>query len=143
MNETRDFQRLLDEAGVKYFKAHEVLYLGGMNGYLRANAIPERNLWTNILPAIKAADEIRERIGRPITILSGYRNQRYNQLIGGASKSLHMEFKALDLTAKMSIPELARVAKQVRELGIFVGGVGIYNGFVHIDCRGKNTDWHG
>ena len=44
------------------------------------------------------ADEIRERLGRPLKLItSAYRNPTYNKVCGGASGSWHTKNCALDL----------------------------------------------
>jgi hypothetical protein len=136
------FQKFLDRNKIVYFSAREVLYLGAMNAYLRCNAIPEESLWPNIIPALRAADEIRARVGVPLKILSAYRNENYNRAIGGTKGSFHTQFRALDLTARIAIPDLYRAAIAVREAKIFDGGVGRYPGFVHID-NGPHRNWNG
>lgn len=42
-------------------------------------------------------DPLRERIGRPIIIKSGYRNRRVNGLVGRTVYSQHMSGKAADI----------------------------------------------
>lgn len=138
-----EFQSFLDRNGIEHFTAKEVLYLGNSNSWLKLNAPPEPHLWPNILPALAAADELRRRLGKPLQILSAYRNAAYNRAIGGARNSQHCKFTALDLTAKAPIPELAALARQIRTEKLFTGGLGIYPGFIHIDSRGVNTDWRG
>ena len=138
-----EFQTFLDRNGIEFFTAREVLYLGASNAWLKLNAPPEPTLWPNILPALSAADEIRRRLGKPLQILSAFRNAAYNRAIGGARNSQHTKFTALDLTAKVPIPELAHHARQIRSEKLFTGGLGIYPGFIHIDSRPTNTDWRG
>ena len=140
--EISEFQKLLDRQGIKYFSAKEVFFLGNSNSFLKCNAIPSQALWPNIIPTLYAADAIRERLGVPIQILSGYRNEAYNKAIGGARGSYHTRFMAIDITAKVSIPDLVKIAKDVRAEKIFTGGIGTYAGFVHIDC-GPLRNWHG
>jgi uncharacterized protein YcbK (DUF882 family) len=138
-----EFQSFLDRNGIEFFSAKEVLYLGASNAWLKLNSTPEPSLWPNILPALSAADELRRRLGKPIQILSAFRNPAYNRAIGGARNSQHTQFRALDLTAKVPIPELAALAKQIRTEKIFTGGLGIYPGFIHLDSRPTNADWRG
>ena len=138
-----EFQTFLDRNGIEFFSTREVLFLGASNAWLKLNTVPEPALWPNILPALSAADEIRRRLGRPVQILSAYRNAAYNRAIGGARNSLHTKFSALDLTAKVPIPELVHHARQIRNEKLFVGGIGTYPGFIHIDGRGVNADWRG
>jgi hypothetical protein len=138
-----EFQQFLDRNGIEFFTAREVLFLGTSNSWLKLNAPPEPALWPNILPALSAADELRRRLGRPIQILSAYRNAAYNRAIGGARNSQHCKFTALDLTARVPIPELAKLARQIRTEKLYTGGLGTYPGFIHIDSRPTNTDWRG
>jgi zinc D-Ala-D-Ala carboxypeptidase len=58
-----------------------------------SNAIVDnlKKLSTHIL------EPLREILGKPITITSGYRSKRLNKLIGGAVTSQHMEGKAVDI----------------------------------------------
>jgi uncharacterized protein YcbK (DUF882 family) len=139
----REFQSFLDRNNIEHFTAREVLFLGASNAWLKLNTVPDPSLWPNILPALSAADELRRRLGRPLQILSAYRNPAYNRAIGGARNSQHTQFRALDLTAKVPIPELAKLAKQIRAEKLFTGGIGIYPGFIHIDSRATNADWRG
>jgi uncharacterized protein YcbK (DUF882 family) len=138
-----EFQSFLDRNQIEFFTAREVLFLGASNAWLKLNTVPDPSLWPNILPALSAADELRRRLGKPIQILSGYRNPAYNRAIGGARNSQHTQFRALDLTARVPIPELAKLAKQIRTEKIFTGGLGIYPGFIHLDSRPTNADWRG
>jgi uncharacterized protein YcbK (DUF882 family) len=138
-----EFQQFLDRNGIEFFSAREVLFLGNSNTWLKLNTVPDPSLWPNILPALSAADELRRRLGRPVQILSAFRNPAYNRAIGGARNSQHTQFRALDLTARVPIPELARLARQIRAEKLFTGGIGTYPGFLHIDSRGVNTDWRG
>lgn len=44
-------------------------------------------------------DPARERLGRPITITSGYRCKALNSLLGGADHSQHLRGEAADITS--------------------------------------------
>jgi uncharacterized protein YcbK (DUF882 family) len=92
---------------------------------------------------LHAANEIRQRLGVGVVILSGYRSPAYNRAIGGAKFSRHMECDALDLAApKVPITRLRAVAKEVRKAGWFTGGLGLkYPEFVHSDNRGEIVDF--
>jgi hypothetical protein len=97
-------------------------------------------------------DEVRERLGKPITLTSTYRSPAYNQAVGGARFSQHLVFNATDIQAKGAKPaEVAELAKGLRGKKFknpltgkpftFKGGIGRYATFVHIDTRGHNADW--
>jgi hypothetical protein len=136
-----DFQRLLDDAGVRYFDADEVFFRGARDARLQLNTDPPRSLWPSLLAVTKVADEARHRLGKGLRINSAYRNAAYNRAIGGASASIHMRGGALDLSG--SPATLHRILTQMRSEGLFRGGIGRYKTFCHVDVRGKNADWQG
>lgn len=146
---TAEYQLHLDEIGIKHFSSEEVLFLGGSHhipGHRCSNKnnIPESNLWSNMDATILELDALREQIGSPLFINSGYRNFDYNQCVGGASKSFHKQFKAIDFRSNTITPrEVARTLRLRRDQGTFKGGIGIYNSFVHIDTRGENRSFKG
>lgn len=61
-------------------------------------------------------DPLREHLGRPIVVLSGYRPEWLNTLVGGSTGSAHMEARAADFI----VPGLTlmEVAKAVLELSL-------------------------
>jgi hypothetical protein len=136
-----DFQRLLDEAGVRYFTAEEVFFRGARDARLQLNADPPRALWPSLLAVTRVADEARHRLGKAVKINSAYRSPAYNRAISGASKSIHVLGGALDLSG--SPATLHKILTQMRREGLFRGGIGKYRTFVHVDVRGKNADWQG
>ncbi len=136
-----DFQKLLDDAGVRYFTADEVFFRGARDAKLQLNTDPPRSLWPSLLAVTKVADEARHRLGKAVKINSAYRNAAYNRAIGGASASIHMRGGALDLSG--SPATLHKILTQMRREGLFRGGIGKYRTFVHVDVRGKNADWQG
>jgi hypothetical protein len=136
-----DFQKLLDEHGVRYFDADEVFFRGARDARLQLNTDPPRSLWPSLLAVTKVADEARHRLGRPLRINSAFRNGAYNRAIGGAKNSIHRLGGALDLSG--SPATLHKILTQMRKEGVFKGGIGKYRTFVHVDVRGKNADWQG
>jgi hypothetical protein len=136
-----DFQKLLDEAGVRYFDADEVFFRGARDVRLQLNTDPPRSLWPSLLAVTKVADEARHRLGKALRINSAYRSPAYNRAISGASKSIHVLGGALDLSG--SPATLHKILTEMRAEGLFRGGIGKYRTFVHVDVRGKNADWQG
>lgn len=96
-------------------------------------------------PTLRVADELAKRLDAPLVrINSAYRSPRYNARIGGAaSHSQHLNNNALDLKFACGGSEAARLARRLRDEGAFVGGIGIYRNFVHLDTRGENVTWWG
>ena len=90
---------------------------------------------------------LRDEIGKPITLISGWRGPLYNAKIGGAKKSLHLTGKAADSRVRGMDPvEVAEVIFSLIDAGkMDQGGVGIYpsSNFVHYDCRGTKARWRG
>jgi Peptidase M15 len=141
-----EFDAWVESLGLKHFQPHEVRFLGNSHyasGKAQGkNAIPSKELRSNLVSVLEAADEARERLGSTIIILSAYRTPEYNKAIGGAKKSRHMSCDALDLAAPKSTPaKLHAVLKQLRKEGYFTGGLGKYPNFTHIDNRGANVDF--
>lgn len=86
---------------------------------------------------------LRDHIGKPITIISGYRSPEYNKKIGGVKRSQHLLAKAADIVvAGMTSLEVRDIIIQlIKEGKMDPGGVGIYPTFVHYDVRGRNARW--
>jgi len=106
--------------------------------------VPEE-LLANVRKLAKNLQVIREHIGKPIKVISGYRSPSYNRRIGGARRSQHMLATAADIkVAGMSPSEVKAVIVGLIKSGkIDSGGVGLYKTFTHYDTRGRNARWHG
>ena len=138
----RTLEQFIDGLGLKHFKGKELTWYWDRTRNGIKNTVPPSSLWPNIVPTLRALDEIRKRAGVQIMISSSYRSPSYNRAIAGAGRSYHMEFKAIDFySSHMSATQLWAIARRVRQDGIFKGGIGKYPGFVHIDCRGTIADW--
>jgi len=88
---------------------------------------------------------LREHLGRPIRIISGYRPPEYNRRIGGAKRSQHIAAKAADIKVTGMAPAEvhAVVLKLIKTGEMKQGGVGKYSTFVHYDIRGTAARWSG
>ena len=139
MSDTKkEFNEWFSGLGLKYFKAHEFTNYFERN----LNKFPPKSKWDNIIPTIKLIDKLRGDLGVPVRITSSYRSSAYNKNCGGASKSLHKEFKAIDLQVSGFKPSYVySKLRKYRDEGLFKGGLSEYSTFVHIDTRGKNADW--
>ena len=88
---------------------------------------------------IQALEKFRTICGnRSIRISSGYRCQKHNKGVGGAEKSQHIEGQAADINIQ------GLTTKQVYDLanksGLF-GGIGYYQGWVHVDNGPAGRRW--
>ena len=85
-------------------------------------------------------DRIRERLGVPLYINSGYRCPEHNAEVGGASNSQHVLGTAADITYDgIDVDYLASIAEECGADGI---GCYYYQDFVHVDVRGYAARWN-
>ena len=90
-----------------------------------------------------AFEAVRDAVGLPLVVLSGYRTSAHNRAIGGARASQHVEGRALDLLPPRgwTVTQLAAVVAGVPA----VRGIGVYPTFVHLDVRPseRRAVWRG
>lgn len=88
---------------------------------------------------------LRDYLGKPIHINSGYRSPKHNRKIGGVKNSQHTLGKAADIVVKGMTPvEVANtIEKLIAQGKMKQGGLGIYSHFVHTDIRGTKARWLG
>ena len=84
---------------------------------------------------IEALQALRDRIGKLLSITSGFRCNKHNAAVGGEDHSFHTLGMAADVTCPdcISPEQLAALAEGIalfRE-----GGIGIYPSWVHLDVR--------
>ena len=91
---------------------------------------------------VKIADQIREKIGKPITINSGLRCKTHNANVGGVSNSQHLLGKAADLGCPIGCTP-AQMASIAESIMGNTGGIGIYSWGIHIDTRSTKSRWNG
>lgn len=104
--------------------------------------VPEKYI-SNVNKLAYNLQVLRDELKKPIHINSGYRHPAYNKRIGGAKFSQHLTASASDITVRDITPKkLARtILKLIKQGKMNEGGVGLYNGFVHYDIRGKKARW--
>ena len=137
-----EYTKFLKGLKLRHFRPNEITSyahraVGGIS-----NSLPPEIIWNNIVQTLWIADQLRESLKVPITLTSIYRSPEYNRAVGGARASFHMENKAIDLQSSQASPQkiFNRLVK-FRDAGVFRGGLGKYNTFVHIDTRGRNATW--
>ncbi len=88
---------------------------------------------------IKKLEALRYLVGKPITILSGYRTPEHNAAVGGEPGSFHTKGMAADVTWQgFDVEDAAQKAIQVG-----FDGIGKYptKNFIHVDVRGTKARW--
>ena len=59
--------------------------------------LPPQDQWPKLIPTLKVIrDKVQPAIG-PVEVVSGYRTASFNACMGGAPRSAHLQFGALDL----------------------------------------------
>jgi uncharacterized protein YcbK (DUF882 family) len=97
----------------------------------------------NVIELIDNLNVLRQELGSPLYVNSGYRSPKHNKSIGGSLNSQHLTGKAADIRSneytpkqiKEKIEELIKVGKMKQ------GGLSAYNTFVHYDIRGNKARW--
>ena len=102
-----------------------------------AALIPNAQLLANNLQVL------RDYLGEPVHVNSGYRSPEHNAKVDGKKNSYHLKAMAGDLTCKSKTPKqlAAIIEKLIAEKKMKQGGLGIYPGFVHYDVRGTKARW--
>jgi len=88
---------------------------------------------------LEKLEKLRERIGAPLHIASGYRCPKHNAAVGGAQNSQHPKGTAADITVKTLGP--GEVADAAEAVFGYRSGIGRYPGFTHVDVRSSHARW--
>lgn len=110
---------------MKYFRLEEFKCKCG-----RCEGYPEYGMSEVLLEKL---DKLREMVGAPIYVSSGWRCYTHNANVGGVWNSQHRYGTAADLVC--SAVSVERLAELAREVGFDGIGEYPYSGFVHVDCR--------
>jgi hypothetical protein len=85
---------------------------------------------------INSLNWLREIMGIPITITSGYRCSTHNKAVGGAPKSFHLQGKAADISVARK-PLLHLIYRVAIVSGKFNAAGIMDNGFIHLDTGNR------
>ena len=107
------------------------------------NSLPPKNWWVRMGYTLRVVDRIAMEMNvSKVEVVSAYRNPSYNaRCPGAASGSFHQANVAADVIFPVRPSTVTAIARNLRDRGLFRGGVGGYRGFTHIDTRGKNANW--
>jgi uncharacterized protein YcbK (DUF882 family) len=82
---------------------------------------------------LKRLDELREKVGHPLTLTSAARCAVHNAKVGGAAKSQHVQGLAADIdTLGLTAGQRYGLLRAALELGFCVG---VNAAFLHVDTR--------
>jgi hypothetical protein len=148
-----DYLRYLSSLNLQRVSARQVLESHAKQHGSVWNSVPPKTTWKRMGYVLKVVDRIaREMNVADVEVISAYRNPAYNSRCAGAkSGSWHQANVAVDVkfpvraSKVMKFPvrasKVTATARELRNLGLFKGGVGGYWNFTHIDARGKNVNW--
>lgn len=88
--------------------------------------------------AMDKLQALRDRLGKPMIVVSAYRSPEHNRAVGGAKASQHLEAKAFDISMANHDPHQFEAA--ARAVGFTGFGYYVKNGFMHIDT-GPARSW--
>lgn len=139
------FEAMLAEEGVAgVLPPHELWLVDQIRPECAREAFvqPPEDEWRNLVPALRfIRDHVKPAIG-DVRVMSGYRDEAFNACIGGASRSAHRSFQALDMVPvdeSVSRADLIAVLCPIHETEGRQAhiGLGIYSARrFHIDARG-------
>ena len=136
-----DYAKVLSKKRFSVISLHEVIKTHFKKRRV-SNSLPPKHKWKNIIPTLQVVDQVAKELGvDQVKFISVYRSPRYNRSIGGAKRSCHMENIAVDVNFGCSSWKAMKVICKLRKKGKFVGGLGVYRNFIHIDTRAENVDW--
>lgn len=94
----------------------------------------------NLRPELAAGvQSLQASWGRPLPIVSGYRDAKRNAKAGGAKHSQHMHGNAVDIdVSQLSKAERVELIRLARSQGF--GGIGVYANSLHLD-KGSKRAW--
>ena len=106
------------------------------------SAMPD-DVLQNVQKLANQLQVLRNYIGKPIYINSGYRSPSHNKRVGGSPNSQHLLGKAADIRVKgYTTEKLSKIIESLINNGdMLQGGIGIYNTFVHYDIRKVKARW--
>lgn len=114
-----------------YFKPHEFASKG--NGQVKISG-----------KVVQGLDNVRSIVGHPIRITSGYRDEKHNHRIGGATKSQHVEGTAVDINLN-GLDEEQRTSLMIELIKQGFTSFGSYTrspNMLHADMRRGKAKWH-
>ena len=91
---------------------------------------------------INMAQTIKDALGVPVHVNSGYRCEAHNKRVDGAKNSKHMKGLAADLSCSLGAVKMFETVKKLKAEGKLpdLDYCIRYKTFIHIDCGGKRKN---
>ena len=136
------YEKFLGALRLRYFSPREITrYAESVRNGVK-NELPAEDLWENLVPTLWVLDQLRHYTKRPIRLISSFRSKEYNKIVGGTRNSTHKVNQAIDFQMDGMSPNAAfNALLRMRKAGCFVGGIGQYSTFTHVDTRDSIATW--
>lgn len=132
----------LHSLGLRRINASQVLASHAKQRGNVWNTLPPQAWWRRMGYTLKVVERIAQEMNvNQVEVISAYRSPAYNSRAGGRSGSWHQANVAVDFRFPVRARLVTSTCRELRDLGLFRGGVGGYSNFTHIDCRGTNINW--
>ena len=123
----------------KHFELEEFL-VSESAARLGIDNTPPNGVHLRLEKLAKVMDEVRELLGHPVIITSGYRSEALNRAVGGVKTSDHIKGLACDFICPRFGPPPV-VCKRISESGIaFRQLINEYNKWVHLSIPMSSED---
>ncbi len=138
-----EYSRYLTSLKLQFISPQQVIEAHAKNKASIWNTLPPKAWWTRMGYTLRVADRVaREMNVNQVEVISAYRAPAYNAHCEGAkSGSWHQANVAVDVKFPVAASRVTAVARNLRDRGLFKGGIGGYWNFTHIDTRGENINW--
>ena len=143
VRDANDYFRYLNGLGLKRVSPAQVVASHAKAKGNVWNTLPPKAWWKRMGYTLRVVERIALEMNvTQVEIISAYRAPAYNALCAGArAGSWHQANIAVDVKFPERASKVASTARELRDLGLFKGGVGGYWNFTHIDVRGENINW--
>ena len=138
-----EYTRYLWNLKLKAISPAQVIEAHAKNKGAIWNTLPPKAWWTRMGYTLRVADRIALEMNiKEVEVVSAYRSPAYNAHCEGAkARSWHQANVAVDVKFAARASQVTATARNLRDRGLFKGGVGGYWDFTHIDTRGENMNW--
>lgn len=138
-----EYTRYLYNLKLKSISPAQVISAHAKNKGSIWNTLPPKAWWTRMGYTLRVADRVALEMNvSEVEVVSAYRCPAYNAHCEGAKvRSWHQANVAVDVKFPMAASKVTAVTRNLRDRGLFKGGVGGYWDFTHIDTRGENINW--
>jgi hypothetical protein len=138
-----EYTRYIHSLKLRFITTEQVISAHAKSKGSTWNTLPPKAWWNRMGYTLRVVDRLALHLRVPVKeLVSAYRNPAYNRGCSGArSGSWHQANMAVDVVFPTRPSTVTAVARDLRDRGLFKGGIGGYGSFTHVDTRGENINW--